>query len=177
MKRVHNQQIYNSKLLKIISLSMVLMLSACSTSSEVFECEAGKGVGCKSISTVNKMVEQGKLSNNDEPDSSKAVAPVFAPNGLTHDALTAETMTAPTKTADNEEIVLSDQTTVNRVREEHLRVWVAPFQDDQGNLHEGSVIHTVIRSGYWQLTPMVQKKKKDKRSRQSKKNKERRIKE
>ena len=163
MKRIYNQQ--NSKLLKVVSLSMTLMLSACSTSSEVFECEAGKGVGCKSISTVNKMVEQGKLSNNDEPDSltdssgtdssGKAVAPVFAPNGLTHDAITSETMAAPTKTADNEEIVLSDQTTVNRVREEHLRVWVAPFQDDQGNLHEGSVIHTVIRPGYWQLTPMV----------------------
>ena len=164
MKRVHNQQIYNSKLLKIISLSMVLMLSACSTSSEVFECEAGKGVGCKSISTVNKMVEQGKLSHNDEPDSltdlsgtgssgtdwsGKAVAPVFAPNGQFSNTLTPET------SADMKEIVLSDQTTVNRVREEHLRVWVAPFQDDQGNLHEGSVIHTVIRSGYWQLTPMV----------------------
>ena len=150
MKSIHNQPIYHSKFFKVIfPLSMAFMLSACSTSSEVFECEAGKGVGCKSISTVNKMVEQGKLNNNDEPDSSPAIAPVFAPNGQFSNTL------APEFSTDRQEIVLSDQTTVNRVREEHLRVWVAPFQDDQGNLHEGSVIHTVIRPGYWQLTPTV----------------------
>ena len=133
----------------IFPLSLALMLSACSTSSEVFDCPAGKGVGCKSISTVNKMVEQGKLSHNDEPDSVPAVAPVFAANGQFSTIMASETP------ADRQDLVLSDQTTVNRVREEHLRVWVAPFQDDQGNLHEGSVIHTVIRAGYWQLTPMV----------------------
>lgn len=154
MKSIPNQQIHNSKTLKVISLSVTLMLSACSTSSEVFECEAGKGVGCKSISTVNKMVEQGKLSHNDESDSltdsseadlsRKTVSPVFVPNGF-----------VPETTIDVKEIVLSDQTTVNRVSEEHVRVWIAPFQDDQGNLHEGSVIHTVIRPGYWQFTPMV----------------------
>lgn len=144
MSLIHNQQTYNSKLLKAISLSMALMLSACSTTSETFDCPAGKGVGCKSISTVNKMVEQGKLSNNDEPGSIQAVSPVFAPNNLVSET-----------SADRQEIVLSDQTTVNRIKEEHLRVWVAPFQDDQGNLHEGSVVHTVIRPGYWQLTPLI----------------------
>ncbi|MBY0462595.1 MAG: type IV conjugative transfer system lipoprotein TraV [Alphaproteobacteria bacterium] len=124
-------------------LLVLTLLSGCSTSSEVFECEAGKGIGCKSISEVNKMVDTGKLANNEESDSLKAVAPVFAQNTLSFRANPVE---------DNQ-IVLSDQTTVRRAQEAPLRVWIAPFQDEQGNLHEGSVVHTVIRPGYWQLTP------------------------
>jgi conjugal transfer pilus assembly protein TraV len=126
-------------------LPFLILLSGCSTTSEVFECEAGKGIGCKSISEVNKMVDNGKLAHNEEPDPLKVSAPVFEKN----------TPIAATREAGLNETVLSDQTLVNRVREESLRVWIAPFQDEQGNLHEGSVIHTVIRPGYWQLTPGV----------------------
>jgi conjugal transfer pilus assembly protein TraV len=128
-----------------VHLMTLSFLSGCSTTSEVFECEAGKGIGCKSISEVNKMVDNGKLANNEEPDFLKTVAPIFAQNKLS----------SGTNPVDGSEIILSDQTTVNRIKEDHLRVWIAPFQDDQGNLHEGSVIHTVIRPGYWQLTPIV----------------------
>ena len=124
-------------------LPFLILLSGCSTTSEVFECEAGKGIGCKSVSEVNKMVDNGKLTNNEEPDSFKVSAPVFEKNA----PITAM------REAGLNEIVLSDQTLVSRVREEHLRVWIAPFQDEQGNLHEGSVVYTVIRPSYWQLTP------------------------
>lgn len=37
------------------------LLSGCSTTSETFDCKEGKGVGCKSISEVNRMVDQGML--------------------------------------------------------------------------------------------------------------------
>ena len=61
-------------------LSVLILLTGCSTTSEVFECEAGKGIGCKSISEVNKMVDTGKLANNEEPDFLNTVAPVFEKN-------------------------------------------------------------------------------------------------
>jgi len=129
-----------------VHLIALSFLSGCSTTSEVFECEAGKGIGCKSISEVNKMVDTGKLAHNDEHDFLKAVAPVFE----------KYTPATETREAGLNEIVLSDQTMVSRVQEAPLRVWIAPFQDEQGNLHEGSVIHPVIRPGYWQLTPVIQ---------------------
>jgi conjugal transfer pilus assembly protein TraV len=130
----------------ILFLSFLILLSGCSTTSEVFECETGKGIGCKSISEVNKMVDQGQVGENIEDSQTlKTSAPVFAQN----------TMSSEKNPIDAQEIVLSDKTTVKRVKEDHLRVWIAPFQDEQGNLHEGSVIHTVIRPGYWQLTPVV----------------------
>ena len=127
-------------------LPVLILLSGCSTTSEVFECEAGKGIGCKSISEVNKMVDTGKLANNEEPDSLKAVAPVFAQNNVN----------SQNNPIDGNQIILSDQTMVKRVQEAPLRVWIAPFQDEQGNLHEGSVVHTVIRPGYWQLTAALE---------------------
>lgn len=64
------------KYLPIISLS--LLLSACSTASEHFDSEATPGVGAKSISEVNRMIDQGKiegLSSNKEA----VVAPVVSP--------------------------------------------------------------------------------------------------
>jgi conjugal transfer pilus assembly protein TraV len=146
MTSVSNPCLFPKPFNVLCPLFLILMLAGCSTNSEVFECEAGKGIGCKPISEVNRMVDQGRLGSHlshDEPDSLKPLAPVLAQNNLTSE----------TKVSDMKDIVLSDHTTVNRVQEEHLRVWVAPFQDDQGNLHEGSVIHTVIRPGYWQLTP------------------------
>ena len=147
MKSMGNQFVNKSSVVKVslLFLSVLTLLSGCSTTSEVFECEAGKGIGCKSISEVNKMVDNGKVANNEESDSLETAAPVFVQNKLG----------SGTNPVDGNEIVLFDQITVSRVQEAPLRVWIAPFQDEQGNLHEGSVIHTVIRPGYWQLTPNV----------------------
>jgi len=50
-----------------------------------------------------------------------------------------------------QDVALSDDMVVRRIREEHLRVWVAPFQDQQGNLYEGTVIHTVLKPGFWHI--------------------------
>jgi conjugal transfer pilus assembly protein TraV len=148
MEQISNQSVNKLSVIKTFLpfLSFLILLSGCSTTSEVFECEAGKGIGCKSISEVNKMVDQGQVrENSDEAQALKTVAPVFAQNKLS----------SGTNPVDGNEIVLSDQITVSRVQEAPLRVWIAPFQDEQGNLHEGSVVHTVVRPGYWQLTPGV----------------------
>lgn len=52
---------------------------------------------------------------------------------------------------DQPTIVLTGDQSVQRIREEHLRVWVAPYQDDQGNLHESSTVHTVLKPGHWSV--------------------------
>jgi len=71
------------QMLLFVHLMTFSFLSGCSTTSEVFDCEAGKGIGCKSISEVNRLVEQGQAGgNSDEPQSQKMVAPVFAQNKL-----------------------------------------------------------------------------------------------
>lgn len=109
-------------------------LAGCSATSETFDCKEGKGVGCKSISDVNKMVDQGNFG--DASSIPNINLPVIAP---------------PSPKIQYVDAPQSDDMTINRVKEEHLRVWIAPFQDEYGNLHEGSVIHTVVKPGYWHI--------------------------
>jgi len=117
-----------------------VLLNACTSSSENFDSDPGKGVGAKSITEVNSMVNQGTIQGvfQKEKDMSM-VPPVFV-----HQA---------EKTINPEVIVLSDKTMIQRQPEQHRRVWIAPFQDEVGNFHEGTVIHTLMRSSYWQVQP------------------------
>ena len=123
----------------LLALAIGGILSGCSTTSETFDCKAGQGVGCKSISQVNKMVNEGALESEQETSShTPLVSPVIA-NASVSSELSGQ------------DIALSDDMVVHRIREEHLRVWVAPFQDHQGNLHEGTIVHTVLKPGFWHI--------------------------
>lgn len=120
------------KFLPIISLSLIL--TACSTAAENFDSEATPGVGAKSISEVNRMIDQGKIEVF-PVSKEQVVAPVVSPVPI----------------AASETLVLSDQTVVHRQPEQYLRVWLAPFQDAHGNFYESSVVHTLQRPGFWQM--------------------------
>jgi len=112
-------------------LAVVALLSGCSIAKETFDCTVGKGVGCRSITEVNSMVNNGNLVGFSAKTSKD---------------------TKPAATAINAEVISSDKVVVNRVTEQHLRIWIAPHQDEHGHFHEGSVVHTVLRSGFWQIT-------------------------
>lgn len=139
----------SSKLIaaSIFSVMLGVTLCGCSTTSETFDCKAGQGVGCKSISEVNQMVNQGSFDSFVERD---ATVPRDKQSIL---PLESAPLSTSIISGDSLPIEPSNALMVHRMPEEYLRVWVAPFQDQQGNLHEGSVIHTVLKPGYWQLKP------------------------
>ncbi len=118
---------------KIVLISTAFFLNACAVSKESFDCPAGKGVGCRSISQVNEMVNQNKLNPN-KKDVAKA----------SQDPLASTMPLSP-------EVLSSDGMIIERIKEAHLRVWIAPYQDEQGQFHEGSIVHTVLRPGFWQV--------------------------
>ena len=89
---------------KIACLCLVLSLSGCSTYSETFDCPPGLGVGCKSLSDVNQMVEDGTLPV-------KVVSP------------------KPVK-LDKSSSPKSSQVPDNQVTDKRLKVWM---RDPQGN--------------------------------------------
>ncbi len=126
MKRI------NECLKIVFILVLVTNISACSIYSKDFDCKYEKGVGCKSISEVNHMVNKGQLRSSVE------------------DKTLPEPLHASVSQS-SKPITMSDKGMIQRVQEEHLRVWIAPFQDEQGNFHEASVVHTVMKPGYWQL--------------------------
>jgi hypothetical protein len=47
--------------LKYGFLLCLFTLTGCATYNEGFDCEPGKGIGCVSLSHVNRMVDQGKV--------------------------------------------------------------------------------------------------------------------
>lgn len=122
------------------SFTVFLGLTACSTASETFDSEPGKGVGAKPITQVNKMVDRGEINGitPSKEEREEVYAPVFSPSALQNPNI--------------ETIHLSNKTILHRQPERHLRLWVAPFQDAQGNFHEGAVIHTLLARGYWQMS-------------------------
>lgn len=114
-------------------LGMAILLSACSVGHEEFDCpNSVGGYGCKGMKEVHELVNQKQ--------SGEIVTPVVKD-------VKAKTLSA-------HQIAQSDDSIINRVKEEQLRVWIAPFQDEQGNFHEPSVVHTVVRSGYWQMNTL-----------------------
>jgi conjugal transfer pilus assembly protein TraV len=115
-----------------MAMAMItLTLSGCSVYREEFsECGPDKGIPCKTLSEVHQIMNEQQGMNTPMPP----VIGEMSGNNVNH-----------------EEVVLSDKSVIQRAREEHLRVWIAPFQDDQGNFHEASVVHSVVRPSFWQM--------------------------
>jgi conjugal transfer pilus assembly protein TraV len=123
---------------KIFVCVWLLSFTGCSTASESFDSEATKGVGSKSISEVNAMIDQGKIEGiRGDTDANKVIAPVL--------------VQTPMPTLNPETIVLSDHSVIHRQPEQHMRIWMAPFQDANGNFHEAAVVHTLQRPSFWQV--------------------------
>lgn len=122
---------------QLLSLTLLLLdLTACSTAHESFDTQASEGVGAKSISEVNRMIDRGDIPGvkGDDRDT-KAISPLVS--------------TAPLPSPSLTPIVLSDNTVIHRQAEQVMRIWIAPFQDQQGNFYEASVVHTVQRPSFW----------------------------
>lgn len=115
-----------------IIIWLCLILAGCSTTRETFDCKYAKGVGCRSITEVNSMLNDDKLNK---------AANFKATTTQKNSAISIK-----------EDVISLDNVIVKRVTEEHLRIWLAPHQDEQGHFHEGSVVHTVLRSGFWQVS-------------------------
>ena len=87
------------------------------------------------------MIDQGKIEGiKGDSDASKVIAPVL--------------VQSPLPSLNQETIVLSDHSVIHRQPEQHMRIWMAPFQDANGNFHEAAVVHTLQRPSFWQVNPV-----------------------
>lgn len=117
-------------------LICLLGLSGCSSISETFDSTPGQGVGAKPITVVNHMVEHGQLKGSSLPNGSALPEELHPMNGSN-----------PHLHNKPQPIGLGP---IQRESEKTMRVWVAPYIDDQGYLHEASRVHTVIQPSTWQ---------------------------
>lgn len=134
----------------VLAATSLNLLVGCTAYDENFDCPAGKGLGCQSVTEVKKQLNQGSI---DMPETTTEAAarlgrgmPVIAPVVLTgNDSLANQHPGDPVVFIDSNGLM------IERAREKPLRVWIAPYQDQSGNFHESSVVHTVITPGYWQI--------------------------
>lgn len=112
------------KRLAILILS--IQVSGCAAYSTEFECGIGKGMGCKSISEVNELVNNGAISDIKIEKLGVATTFNFNPNG---NIQTSKIVRAPERT---------------------VRVWMNGFTDAKGDYIGETYVYTVIAPGHWQ---------------------------
>ena len=113
---------------KLIWLLALVQLSGCASYSNDFACKAGKGVGCKSISQVNEMINENAITEEN-------VKPHEAEKEHVFNYLPASNPSAKSK--------------VLRIPEKTMRIWVNSFTDEKGDFIEETYLHTVVESGKW----------------------------
>lgn len=127
-----------------ISLGIILFLSACSTSRTSLDCKPGKDAGCRSISEVNKMVNNKELEERikgEEKAPQESDKKLIARFGMKGKSLVS-TINEFSKTKQAKDPVA-------RVPEETMRIWVNSFTDDMGDYIKETYIHTVTKPGHW----------------------------
>ena len=124
-----------------VSMSLVLLgLSGCSSLyDDSFECKAGTGVPCRSISEVHEMVNRGEVGQKESSPSSSS------------DQSSVSQASEPLLPPFKEEQLLKDASRkkVSRRPEKTLRVWLAPHPEDSGIYSGERYVYTVIEPGAW----------------------------
>lgn len=151
----------------------LFFLCRCTSYQEHFECDPKKGVGCQSLSEVDQLVESGKLPLGDQPHLNTAESSQnsqkdtscsckrYYPKEKEPQEKMKEQETSdsqPISSISPVEIMLeetsslksSDSWEVKRKGEEVIRVWIPPYQDEEGNYHSSSYLYSVLTPGAWE---------------------------
>lgn len=112
---------------KLALIILLIQVSGCAAYNTDFECGAGQGAGCKSISEVNEMVNNGEIGKKFEPVIIHKINTVF----------------------NYKPEVIAKGDHVTRLPEKTMRVWMNRFVDDKGDYVSETYVYTVIEPGKW----------------------------
>ena len=131
--------------LKHLTILCTLHLAACmGVYDEDFDCGVGKGVGCRSISQVNEMVNRGQVPLPTAEDEEKE----------DRDESSTEDVELSTENLPVLAPLASEQGfKVKRIPEKTVRLWVAPHEAQDGSFVEETYVNLVIESGRWVNIP------------------------
>ena len=133
------------KLIVLPSLLLCTALSGCASMNSNFDCPMKPGVMCKSLDSVNGMVDQGQLGKESDTDCKDCHN--GKSNSKSTNQFSAFNTPFPAKMG------IQPGAPV-RYSESVLQVWVAPYEDAQGNYHQESDVFTVVKGGHWVGAPV-----------------------
>lgn len=153
----------------VLALAALAVLSGCASVSsgiggtEKFACSAPNGVSCLSISGISENINAGTLpSLNTRNGGGQAVNTAQLPiqQPLPRSFMTpVDELNAP-RVGQTVNILPSgainklgtpNTGTPLRSPEQVVRIWMAPFEDTDGDLHDQKYIYLTLNSGQWQL--------------------------
>lgn len=104
----------------------IMMLGGCADMNSKFDCPMKPGVRCESLDQINARVDRGELGSTTTPSYS-------------HAAFDDGYSSADTKSANPP----------FRQKEKVMHIWVAPYEDKDGNYHDGNNIYSVSKASQW----------------------------
>lgn len=102
-----------------------------------FDCPNKAGVHCKSLDQINAMVDNGQIRGR---GSMSEVEIVSVSNEPEFQAFSFKVSTMGDSPIRNRETV--------------QRIWIAPYEDTEGNYHQDSFMYSVIKAGHWKGNPV-----------------------
>lgn len=108
---------------------MILMFTSCSSMNSSFDCPNKAGINCKSLDEINAMIDSGSATGQKEFSNYKTV------NGINDFDQYSYTTFKPGQPI--------------RYGETVQRIWLAPYEDNEGNYHQENIIYTVVKDGHW----------------------------
>jgi len=128
----------------LAAVVLALALSGCASSlsgvggAERYACKAPEGALCTSVSGVyaNSIHGAFRPTERQLPRAPSAPPAAYGATPLTPENATAAaaTGTPPRPLRSNARV---------------LRVWIAPWEDSDGDLHEASTVHVLVDTGRW----------------------------
>lgn len=134
-----------------------LVAMACTSMSGLdsqssFSCKAPAGVSCQSISGVyaNSLEDNLPFQRRGVTESAQTSSSEPQRTLATKGAVESPTLTGDGKISPRDMDALSSGVPI-RQAPLVLRVWVAPYEDEVGDLHDQSYFYTMVHSGKWMI--------------------------
>jgi conjugal transfer pilus assembly protein TraV len=148
--------------LLVIMVAMSSLFAGCGSmsgldSSSSFSCKAAPGVTCQSISGVQQNASAGNLPFQRYGDANVAAdASTSNATTNTNDAENKPAAYGAVKPEGTGKISPRDMVAASSgmpVRQPPLvlRVWMAPYEDESGDLHDQSYFYAMVHSGRWMI--------------------------
>ena len=117
-------------------ITTAFSVTGCSSMNGSFDCPNKAGVNCKSLDQVNDMVDSGQVHGQ----SNEAAFTGSAATSNEFGAYPASEIYHPGAPL--------------RYGETVQRIWVAPFEDTDGNYHQDSLMYAIVKKGHWIGAPL-----------------------
>ncbi len=135
----------------LIAVSMSLMLTACGNlsglqdASSDFACSVDMPARCQSLSTVHESINRHETQDSIDMTKSSETS-----SGNQTEVVIEAGQTVTTVGQVPDRLTLDTPLMLpKRAAEEILRIWIAPYIDESGDLHAEHVIFATVRASRW----------------------------